>query len=129
MLLQGFAGVLESQPMNTCQTLFYLPVAICAVHDSPIDALAAMHVPYDEAMDLVAAWWRGNEATCLVACVDGGRAVAAVRQPDGRWVAGNAFVGDICTTRQEAERRLDKRLKRGRRGTVGVIDTKMPAHG
>jgi len=114
--------------MNECPTPCYLPVAICAVHDSPIDALAAMHVPYDEAMDLVAAWWESDQSTCIVAVVDGGRAVAAVRQSDGRWAAGNAFVGDVCATEREAQRRLGKRLKRGRRGTVGVLDTKMPAH-
>ena len=107
--------------MNDHKTLCYVPVAICAVLDSPIDALAAMHVPYDEAMDLVAAWWRDGESTGIVASVDGGRAVAAVRQSDGRWVGGNAFVGDMCATQQEAERRLGKRLKRGRRGMVGVI--------
>lgn len=114
--------------MNERKTLSFLPVAICSVHDSPIDALAAMHVPYDEAMDLVAAWWRNDQSTCIVAVVDGGRAVAAVRLLDGRWAAGNAFPGDLCTTEQEALRRLGKRLKRGRRGTVGVIDIKMPAH-
>ncbi len=115
--------------MNVRQTLSYLPVAICAVLDSPIDALAAMHVPHDEVMNLVAAWWCNNQSTCIVAVVDGGRAVAAVQLPDGRWAAGNAFVGDVSATEPEAQRRLKKRLKRGRCGVVGVLDTKMPAHG
>ena len=53
-----------------------------------------MHVPQDEAMDLVVASWPQNVVTCLLAAVDGGRHVAAVRLRDGRWAAGNAFIAD-----------------------------------
>ena len=53
--------------------------------------------------------------------VDGGRAVAAMRLPEGRWVACNAYLEDGCSTRSEAERRLKKLLKRGRRGCVGAL--------
>ncbi|MFZ4537527.1 hypothetical protein [Propionivibrio sp.] len=83
--------------------------------------MVALCVPRDEAMDLVAASWRSEEVICVVAYVDGGRTVAALRTPEGRWAACNAFLDDGCTTRREAERRLQKRLKRGRRGYVGVL--------
>ena len=101
----------------------YFPAVICHVCDSPVDALLAMHVAHDEAMDLVAAAWqrRGEGADCVVAEVDGGRAVAALRASDGRWFACNAFVDGCCTTRRDAERALEKRLKRGRSGCVGVL--------
>ncbi len=83
-------------------------------------------------MNLVAATWEGGEASCVLASVDGGRSVAAVLLPSGRWAACNAFVGNSCSTWGEAERQLQKLLKRGRTGTVGVIapwgvvDTKKP---
>ncbi len=106
----------------------YFPAVICAEHDSPIDALVGLHVPQDEAMDLVAASWEREESGCVLATVDGGRSVAAIRLPNGRWAACNAFVGDACRSRAEAERRLGKLLKRGRAGVVGKMDEKMPAH-
>lgn len=99
----------------------YFPAVICAEYDSPIDALVGLHVPQDEAMDLVAASWSGNGAGCVLATVDGGRNVAAILTPAGRWAACNAFVEECCSTRHEAERRLKKLLKRGRRGVVGVL--------
>ena len=113
--------MLESATMNECPGERHIPVVICSVHDSPVDALISMHVPQDEAMALVTASWPQNGVTCLLAAVDGGRHVAAVRLPDGHWAAGNAFVADGCMSRQDAERRLLRLLKRGRTGTVGVI--------
>ena len=118
--------------MNECLPEFYFPAVICAVYDSPIDALIGLHVPQDEAMDLVAATWMGEDAGCVLATVDGGRNVAAIRLPDGRWAACNAFVEETCATPGEAGRRLKKLLKRGRSGTIGsirrrcVAETKMP---
>lgn len=99
----------------------YFPAVICSEFDSPVDALIALHVPQDEAQDLVTAAWTGHEAECVLASVDGGRQVAAIRQSDGRWAACNAFPDEACSTRREAERRLLKLLKRGRKGTVGTI--------
>lgn len=99
----------------------YFPAILCAEHDSPIDALIGLCVPQDEAMDLVAAAWRNGESSCIVTAVDGGRNVAVLRTPDGRWAACNAFLEACCSTRGEAERELQKRLKRGRHGYVGVL--------
>ena len=99
----------------------YFPAIVCTVCDSPIDALVALCVPRDEAMDLVAASWRESETGCIVATLDGGRPVAVLPTPDGRWAACNAFLGELCATPQEAARRLDKLLKRGRRGYVGCL--------
>ena len=102
----------------------YCPVIVCAEYDSPIDALLGMHVALDEAMDLVAAAWHAGQASCVLACVDGGRAVAAVSLESGRWAGGNAFPEMASASRREAERRLGKLIKRGRRGMVAEI----PAH-
>ena len=99
----------------------YFPAILCAEYDSPIDALIGLCVPQDEAMNLVAASWRNGEAPCIVTTVDGGRSVAVLRTPEGRWAACNAFLDACCSTRSEAERQLQKRLKRGRRGYVGVL--------
>lgn len=124
--------MLERTTMNECPPEVYFPAVICAIRDSPIDALIGLHVPQDEAMDLVAAAWAGESATCVLATVDGGRSVAAIRLTDGRWAACNAFVDEACSTRREAERRLQKLLKRSRSGTVGILrgpavtDEKMP---
>lgn len=100
---------------------FYFPAIVCVECDSPIDALVALCVPRDEAMNLVAASWRGSESACVLATVDGGRRVAALRTPEGRWAACNAFLDKVCHDRGEAERELGKLLKRGRRGYVGVL--------
>jgi hypothetical protein len=99
----------------------YFPAIVCTVCDSPIDALVALCVPRDEAMDLVAASWEKNSEACLVTTLKGGRPVAVLRTPEGRWAACNAFLDEICATPQEATRRLDKLLKRGRQGCVGCI--------
>jgi hypothetical protein len=98
----------------------YFPAVICAEYDSPIDALVSLHVPQDEAMDLVTAAWVNGRARCVLARVDGGRHVGAILLPNGRWAACNAFVGQVCATPREAERRLKKLAKRGQQGTVGT---------
>ena len=119
--------------MKECSNVLFFPAVVCAEYDSPIDALVGLHVPQDEAMDLVAASWAAEDAKCVLASVDGGRNVAAIRLPEGRWAACNAFVEHVCTTHNEAERRLQKLLKRGRRGVVGMstvarsADVKTPA--
>ena len=120
-VLQVRQHVLERVLMNECLPKRYFPAVICAVFESPIDALIGLHVPQDEAMDLVAAAWQEESSACVLASVDGGRDVAAIRLADGRWAACNAFVEETCASPSEAARRLQKLLKRGRRGTVGVI--------
>lgn len=99
----------------------YFPAVVCVECDSPIDALLALCVPRDEAMDLVAASWRGDECECILTTVDGGRSVAALRTPAGRWAACHAFLEHASATRSEAERQLRKLLKRGRQGYVGEL--------
>lgn len=116
----------------------YFPATICSEHDSPFDALLALCVARDEVMELVAAACLAGEAAgegvdCIVAKADGGRDVAALRGAHGRWLACNAFLDSCCATRFDAERALEKRCKRGRRGCVGVLpaapgtDEKKPA--
>ena len=107
--------------MKDSSPLRYFPAIVCAEFDSPIDALISLCVPQDEAMDLVAASWRHGSPSCIVATIDGGRNVAALRTPEGHWAACNAFLDYCCTTPSEAERLLLKLLKRGRRGIVGVL--------
>ena len=97
----------------------YFPAVVCVECDSPIDALLALCVPRDEAMDLVAASWSDDVGECILTTVDGGRSVAAIRTPEGQWAACHAFLDHACATRKEAERQLGKLLKRGRRGYVG----------
>lgn len=99
----------------------YFPATICHLYDSPIDALVALCVPRAEAMDLVVASWRDGAAESVLATVDGGRDVAALRTAQGRWAACHAFLEHDCSTRREAERLLQKLLKRGRQGCVGVL--------
>ena len=99
----------------------YYPAILCVECDSPIDALLALCVPRDEAMDLVAASWQGEECRCFLTIVDGGRSVAAIRTPERRWAACHAFLDHACLTQSEAERQLRKLLKRGRRGYVGEL--------
>ena len=103
--------------------LTYFPAVQCALCDSPIDALVALCVPRDEAMELVAASWAADHSACVLATLDGGRTVAALRTEQGRWAACNAFHEPTYTTRSDAERALQKLLKRGRRGHVGIIST------
>ncbi|MDR1367660.1 MAG: hypothetical protein LBJ76_02955 [Candidatus Accumulibacter sp.] len=99
----------------------YLAAVVLAEFDSPIDALISLHVPTDEARDVVNASWRADPADCFVCSIDGGRGVAAIRTPEGRWAACHVFSGSPCATRAEAERRLKKPVRRGRRGIVGVL--------
>ncbi|MEI7430834.1 MAG: hypothetical protein WCL27_10290 [Betaproteobacteria bacterium] len=99
----------------------YFPAIICAEFDSPIDALIDLCVPQDEALDLVAASWRSGVLSCVLATLDGGREVAALRTADGRWAACNIFLDHCTASRSDAERQLKKLLKRGKRGCVGVL--------
>ena len=99
----------------------FVPLIVCAEFDSPIDALLSLCVPYDEVMDLVAASWLGGGRDCVATTVDGGRAVAVLRLPNGRWAACNAYAHHACANRREAEHRLGKLRKRHQRGFVGVL--------
>jgi hypothetical protein len=99
----------------------YFPAVIRAEYDSPIDALVGLRVDRDEAMNLVAAAWASESARCVLARLEGGRRVAAILLPGGRWGACDAFTEHSCATPREAERRLGKLAKRGRRGTVGAM--------
>jgi hypothetical protein len=99
----------------------YFPAILRVLRDSPIDALVALSVPRDEAMDMVAASWLTGESSSLLAIVDGGRPVIALRTQEGRWAACNAFLSQLCATPREAERRLAKLLKSDRRGYVACI--------
>ena len=100
----------------------YFPAILCIVCDSPIDALVALCVPRDEAMLLVTSTWRDNDAGCIIATLHGGRSIAVLLTPEGRWAACNAFMDELFATPQEAGRRLDQLLKRGRRGYVGYVE-------
>ena len=52
---------------------------------------------------------------------DGGRPVAVLRTPAGRWVACNAYLADLCATPGQAAQRLEKLLKSARRGYVACL--------
>ena len=99
----------------------YFAAIVLAEFDSPIDALISLRVPADEALDLVGASWHDGASTCLTSAIDGGRRVAAIRTPENRWAACYAFPDPPCATYAEAERRLKKLLKKGRRGIVGTF--------
>lgn len=100
--------------------LVYFPAILRSEHESPIDALVALGLPREECMDLVAAsWHRPGES--LVAQVDGGRAVAVLPLPGGRWAACNAYLEHACASPRDAARRLEKLSKRGRQGLVGAF--------
>ena len=102
----------------------FFPAVLCTLCDSPIDALVALCVPRDEAMELVAAsWWGTEPPECVLATLDGGRTVAALRTAQGRWAACHAFHELACATHSDAERVLQKLLKRGRSGYVGKIQS------
>ena len=109
--------------------LLYFPAVLCVLCDSPIDALVALCVPRDEAMELVAATWVDDPPSCVLATLAGGRSVAALRTEEGRWAACNAFPELASATRSDAERALQKLLVRGRSGYIGVVatDEKKPA--
>jgi hypothetical protein len=98
----------------------YFPAIVCILCDSPVDALVALCVRRDEAMMIVTAA-RGNlhEMECFVATLHGGRPIAVLRTPEGRWAACNAFVDELFATPEAAARKLARLLKRGRQGYVG----------
>lgn len=99
----------------------YFPVIVRDEHDSPIDALVAACVPRQEALNLVAASWAAGDSGCLVANVDGGRPVVVLRTPAGRWAACNAYVANLYSTPQQADRRLGQLLKGQRHGYVACL--------
>jgi hypothetical protein len=103
----------------------YALALVRAEYDSPIDALLALGVPRDEAMDLVAASWCGSAADCIVTVVHGGRSVAVLSLPARRWAACNVFQGKVCATPHEAERRLERLLRRGRPDYVGMFSLQL----
>jgi hypothetical protein len=72
-------------------------------------------------MDLVAASWAARDAHCLLAFLDGGRAIIVLRTPAGRWVACNAFLGSLYATSQEADQRLEKLRKPRRHAYVASL--------
>ena len=89
-------------------------------------ALIALDIPRGEVMNLIVARW-GADTAAILAEVDGGRPVAAVPMPDGRWAACNTFPEQYCQCPAEAQRRLNKLLKRGRRGLVACAPFPLPA--
>ena len=99
----------------------YFPAIACGEFDSPIDALLSLCVPYDEAMALVAASWTEGEGFAILAAIDVGRSVAALPLADGRWAACHAYPGHAVASRPEAERRLRKLARRGKRGLIGIL--------
>ncbi|MFC5299922.1 hypothetical protein [Azospira restricta] len=101
-------------------SLRYFPAVVRSEHESALDALVALDLPRDEAMDLVVAAW-GQPGGAILAAADGGRAVAAVPLADGRWAACNAYPEQSCASPADAERRLGKLAKRGRRGLVAAV--------
>lgn len=103
---------------STAPALRYFPAIVRDECDSPIDALVLLGVPRDEATDLVAAAWGRGDSTCILGDIDGGRPVVALLTPAGRWAACNAFPEKACGDRREAQRQLEKLLKRGRRGLI-----------
>ncbi len=105
----------------------YFPAIVCVERDSPIDALVALCVARDEAMDIVAASWVAAESSCLFATVDGGRPVVVLRTPEGRWAACHVLLTQVCATLREADRRLGKLLKGGRRGYVACLAVRTAA--
>ncbi len=113
-----------TDPVNalpTAEASGYFPAIVCVVCDSPIDALVALCVRREEATALVGASWRDSSGGNLVATLHGGRQVAIFPTPDGRWAGCNAFMDELFATPQEADRKLDQLLKRGRQGYVGWV--------
>ena len=108
-------------PLPTPPREGYFPAIVCVVCDSPIDALVALCVSRADAMMLVAASRSQGTTTCLIATLHGGRPVAVLPTPEGRWAACNAFLDELFATPQEADRKLAQLLKRGRRGYVGYV--------
>lgn len=99
----------------------YLPAIVRAEFDSALDALLALTVPRDEAMDLLVASWLSAEPACLLTTIDGGRAVVVLRAASGRWAACNAFLNHSCDRHADAERRLRRLLRGHQRGHVACL--------
>ncbi|MCM8610626.1 hypothetical protein [Accumulibacter sp.] len=99
----------------------YLPAIVRAEFDSALDALLALTVPRDEAMDLLVASWLSGEPDCLLTTIDGGRAVVVLRSASGRWAACNAFLNHSCDSQADAERRLRRLLRGHQRGHVACL--------
>jgi hypothetical protein len=74
-----------------------------------------------EAMELVSASWGSEQEDCIVTTLHGGRPVAALLTPEGRWAACNAFLDELFATPQQASKRLAELLRRGRLGYVGHV--------
>jgi hypothetical protein len=105
---------------GNCGYCGYFPAIVCVVCDSPIDALVALCVRRDEAMMMVAATGGKHLGMeCFVATLHGGRPIAVLRTPEGRWAACNAFLDELFATPEEAGRKLAQLLRRGRHGYVG----------
>lgn len=85
-----------------------------------MDALVALTVPRDEAMDLVVAAWSGS-GQAILTTISGGRPVVAVPVAAGRWAACNAFPEQGSVYPAEAGRNLSRLLKRGRCGLVACV--------
>jgi hypothetical protein len=99
----------------------YLPTIARGEFDSALDALLALTVPRDEAMDLLVASWLSAESDCLLTTIDGGRPVVALRTPSGRWAACNAFLHHSCSSPVDAEDRLRRLLRGKQRGYVACL--------
>jgi len=99
----------------------YLPAIVRAEFDSALDALLALTVPRDEAMDLLLASWLSAEPDCLLTTIDGGRAVVVLRAASGRWAACTTFLNHSCDSHADAERRLRRLLRGQQRGHVACL--------
>ncbi len=111
--------------MPDCPDFLYFPAVLCGEFDSPVDALRSLCVPHAEAMDLVAASWRGASVLAILAAIDGGRRVAAIPLAAGRWAACHAYPEHAALSRPEAERRLQKFVRGKKRGVLGLLDARL----
>ncbi|MCL2831309.1 MAG: hypothetical protein FWD77_11355 [Betaproteobacteria bacterium] len=107
----------------------YFPVIFLSRHPehaSPVDALAALDVPAAEALECALAYWHGRSAEegqdeIILAWLDGGRAVAALRLGGQGWIPCNAYPESASSRRIEAERALAKIARRGKKGCVACV--------
>ena len=106
----------------------YFPAIVCVVCDSPVDALVALCVQRDEALRLVMAAHLDQATDCIMASLHGGRPIAVMQTPEGRWAACNAFLDEFFSTPEEAGKRLHQLLKRGRSGYVGHVGAPPEGH-
>lgn len=127
---QGFALLRDCVTREAMKPDFspaYFPAIICAEFDSPIDALLSLCVPGDEAMNLVTASWVSGVTDCVMTVISGGRPVAVLRTAQGRWAACNAFPEQACASPTEADRRLGKLLRKGKKGMLGCFNPALSA--